>query len=238
LVFQMGYCWVLTLSGWGWATVVRATVCRATMVFLCFEVSRRWRNTVGVTARMPRAAPATKKAQQHQHQRSAQFVIEEKVQVDFLRVFQREAEEQDKQNQSNDGGYKFHQPGPLLSRSAKCRTTWAIFKETASAAKPNRTKQAWRPPGVEAVDVVLAHAGTPICVLLGGACDIGSPRARGVVSASGTNDGSTLAVITKKKTASRDAVLCMLCRQTTQSSMIGWPTIASTRSRNCLPGLK
>jgi hypothetical protein len=27
-------------------------------------------------------------------------------------------------------------------------------------------------------------------------------------------------------------------QQTTQSSMIGCPTIASTRSRNCLPGLK
>jgi hypothetical protein len=32
------------------------------MVFLCCELSRRWRNTVGVTARMPRKAPAMKKA--------------------------------------------------------------------------------------------------------------------------------------------------------------------------------
>jgi hypothetical protein len=40
------------------------------------------------------------KGQQHQHQRAAQFVTEEKVQVDFLRVLQREAEKQDEQDKS------------------------------------------------------------------------------------------------------------------------------------------
>jgi hypothetical protein len=39
-----------------------------------------------------------------------------------------------------------------------------------------------------------------------------------------------------KKTASEDAVPVSL--QKTQSSLIGCPTIASTRSRNSLPGLK
>src|SRR5690606_25457722 len=57
-------------------------------------------------------------------------------------------------------------------------------------------------------------------------------KSNGVQSAGGDN----AEIVREKKRHPKMPFIISL--QTTQSSMIGCPTIASTRSRNCLPGLK
>jgi hypothetical protein len=101
----------LTLSGCGWAFACSADALQrgdGGFVFVGFaamaEHGRRQRQHA-------QGGAGHEEAKQHQDQRSAQLIVQEKVQVDFLRIFQGKAEKQDEKNESNEGGDKFHQPG-------------------------------------------------------------------------------------------------------------------------------
>ena len=73
--------------------------------------------------------PGDEKGEQHQHQRAAQFVAEEKVQVDFLRILQRETEKQDEQDESCEGGNEFHRVGLAVGDAkAQCRISASLFQ--------------------------------------------------------------------------------------------------------------
>ena len=82
-----------------YATCLSATVLRGLAALA--EHGRRQREDAECRA-------GDEESQQHQHERAAQFVVEEELQVDFLGVLQGKAEEQDKKDDAGDGRNKFH----------------------------------------------------------------------------------------------------------------------------------
>jgi len=67
------------------------------------------------------AGAGDKKAQQHQDQGAANFIIEENMQVDNLRILQRKTEKQDEKNTANDGGNNFHRYAQKVQKNCQCQ---------------------------------------------------------------------------------------------------------------------